>query len=260
MKQTFFLSDPTTRRPKLLPSAVFPSASSWENLILNLRAEPYISSYPLEFHQSQWKKGLAGIVLHAGEIILLNEVKHVYEPTIRQKIASRLNISLKQLPDIKITKGVNGWVHPDWRRRGLYTKARQSLLQPLLDGGNLHIASTAGLGAVPNWVKLDWKMLTWKDYPFLSALEGWYDDYDDQGRAHQFLNPGIGWEAFAPLIPWNGKAVSPFEDTRHDFDAYAYFGASDEGIAQQMEEAFAKCCNRDLIRWRSCIQQIMLEK
>ncbi|MFK7903762.1 MAG: hypothetical protein AB8B69_01490, partial [Chitinophagales bacterium] len=246
--------DPTIPHPTLQFLDIPITEKSWVNLGINLAKEPKLAPNSVSLLQNLWKQGLAIIVVVEEEIILFIGKQVVYDEEIKKQMAAFLEADIHHFPDLIIYKGLNAWVHKNWRGRKIYMKARKLLMPPSSD---LNLSSTGGgVGITPIWNKMNWSMLSWTETSYLSAFEGWYTSVHSNNTPVKLYTLGKGWNVFTTFLPWNGSQVWPNENKEHEWGKYNYFGVSDCKIAMEVERAFAKAAQNDLSNWHECLKHI----
>ncbi len=252
MTFTYALDDPAAKKPGVRPADLTPTDAMWAALAARFDAEDGMTPYPAHKLRARWDADRAACIIHDGAIVLYVGVTPVYDDAIRERLRHFLGVDEHRLPHATVYRGVSGWTHPDWRRRGLGVAARRPFYGQLLHERALYVGTTSGIGATPIWSRLGWQVLPWEQFAFVAALDGWYDP----ANLARFYTPGSGWATYTPTEPWNGPSVSPFEDTDHDWGRYAHLGVSNPALAHDLNTAFETAAGGGLPHWQSALKYV----
>ncbi len=226
--------------PRPLPPSL--ATHLWHGLAQRLIEEPGLHNYSGETLESRWREGRAAVAVAGGEIVSYISLIPLFTQERQQRLNAHACSSSKP-PAIELYESATGWTHPKWRSLGVSRFLRRQLLQRDDAPARLYLSATIGLGASRVLPGLGWRLRSWAEFPFVSALIGMPCA---QPHAHPHLIP----RQPSTLGPYLGMPLTPQQNPDHRWGDYSHLWLSDIELAKALDRQLAGLVDGELTRWR----------
>ncbi len=254
---TFELSgDKKHKKPQLRPiKNTEISDEDWKILAHHVSNEPALISYTAEELKERWEKQMAAICVDEKGIVSYTSLLNTYNTNRFRETFLQYGICPKDIPDCQLLEFQSGWTRPDMRRKKISMRLRIRLMNKHRVASSCFLSLTSGLSSAPIAVRLDWRLISWQKYKFISCLIG---SFSQKSREYKntYTNKSMELTGKSPhkdnTIKIEYDNIASIKD--EFWSSHFFLWAEHKYILEELNEKLSDILNDNLDLWLKIIK------